>query len=190
MTKSRGIGRGGARRGAGRKRGTRDPHTRVMLAELDRYRDPAVADLLPSVFLKRVMCDEAAPLPARIMCAAKVIPFIERKAPAEMPGEIPLMRLWTDAQFDDYRRRLVEDMLIAPGYYGAEFFRTMNVRWPLPPDSRGFKPDPKRRDPWFAQFDVDYRAGTGTAWEPGEREELQKLARASGISNGEDPDAA
>jgi hypothetical protein len=179
MTKSRGIGRGGARRGAGRKRGTRDPHTRVMLAELDRYRDPGVPNILPSRFLLRVMGDEAAPLPARIMCASKVIQFVERRPPPELPDQIPIMRLWTDEQFDDYTDRLKQDMLQFPGYYGPGFFRALGVPWPLPPDPRGFKPDPKRRDPWFAKFDVDYRAGgSGQPWEPGEREELQKLARA------------
>jgi hypothetical protein len=50
-----------------------------MLAELDRYGDPEAEDVLPSVFTKRVMNDESAPLPARIMCAAKVISFVERR---------------------------------------------------------------------------------------------------------------
>jgi hypothetical protein len=62
-----------------------------MLVELNRYCDPDVEDVLPSVFLKRVMNDKMAPLPARIMCAAKVIPFIERKPAPALPDEIPLV---------------------------------------------------------------------------------------------------
>lgn len=131
MTESRCIGRGGARPGAGRKPGTRDPHTRAMLVELDRYRDPTADDALPSVFLKRVMNDENAHLPARIMYAARVIPFVERRPAPAIPDEIPLMRHWTDEQCRDYQRRRKEDMLRAPRYYGREFFEFMDK--PLPP---------------------------------------------------------
>ena len=195
MTKSRGIGRGGARRGAGRKPGSHNPHTRLMLAELDRHRDLAVEDVLPSVFLKRVMLDEAAPLPARIMCAARVIPFVERRPAAAEPGEIPLMRFWSDEMLDAYEKRLREDMLLAPGFYGPAFFKLMGMPWPRPkyPDNQGFTPNPKRRDPWFAQLSRDFRGGgTGTPWAQGEREELLELARQKGLAwaNGEDPDPA
>jgi hypothetical protein len=91
---------GGPRRGSGRKAGWRKPETRAMLAELDRYRDLEAEDVLPSAFLKRVMLDESAPLPARIMCAAKIIPFVERRQPPPPPDQIPPMRLWSDAQLD------------------------------------------------------------------------------------------
>ena len=140
---------------------------RERLFELNRHRDPAVEDVLPSVFLKRVMLDESAPLPARIMCAARVIPFVERRPAAALSDEIPLMRYWTDEQLDDYERRLREDMVQAPSYCGRDFFELMGVPWPQSKqsDSRGFTPNPKRRDPWFAALSRDFRGGSvGTPW--------------------------
>ena len=195
MTASRGIGRGGARRGAGRKPGSRSPHTRALVAELDRHRDPEVADVLPSVFMKRVMNDESAPIHVRLVAAARVIPFVERRPAAAEPGEIPLMRFWSDEMLDAYEKRLREDMLAAPAYYGPKLFKLMGMSWPRPkyPDNRGFAPNPKRRDPWFAQLSRDFRGGgAGTPWAPGEREELLELARQKGLdwANGEDPDPA
>ena len=85
---------GGARPGAGRKRGGHNRATLALREELDRHRDPAVEDMLPSAFLKRVMLDESAPLAARIMCARGVIPYLEQPE-LTPPGEIPLLRYWT-----------------------------------------------------------------------------------------------
>jgi hypothetical protein len=165
------------------------------VAELDRHRDPEVADVLPSVFMKRVMNDESAPIHVRLVAAARVIPFVERRPAAAEPGEIPLMRFWSDEMLDAYEKRLREDMLLAPGFYGPAFFKLMGMPWPRPkyPDNQGFTPNPKRRDPWFAQLSKDFRGGgTGTPWAPGEREELLDLARQKGLdwANGEDPDPA
>jgi hypothetical protein len=166
-----------------------------MLAELDRYRDPTADDVLPSVFLKRVMNDENAPLPARIMCAARVIPFIERRPAPAIQDEIPLMRHWTDEQYRDYRRRLKEDMLQAPWYYGREFFGFMDMPWPPHrPQEKLTKATPPS-GLWYAQFEKDYRGGSGKPWKPGERERLLQTPftpeeLAWGRANGEDPDVA
>ena len=95
VTKSRSIGRGDRRAGSGRKRGSHNRSTVVMLAEPDRYRDPEVEDVLPSVFMKRVMNDESAPLTVRIMCAAKVLPFCRAQAGAGFPGEMRCCTRWS-----------------------------------------------------------------------------------------------
>ena len=102
-----------------------------MLLELDRHRDPAAPDVLPSVFLKRVMNDESAPLAARIMCARGVIPFVERKPEPTPPGEIPLMRDWTTEQLESFERRTREDMIRDPGHYGREALEQMGLEWPV-----------------------------------------------------------
>lgn len=198
MTQSRGIGRGGRRAGSGRKRGGRNRSTVAMLAELDRYRDPEVEDLLPSVFLKRVMLDEAAPLPARIMCAARVIPFVERKPAPALPDEIPLFRYWTDEQYEDFERRLKEDAARDPHFYGRAFLEALGVPWPTP--QRGPSNHRPPSDRWFAEIDskIDQRRHKGgpRPWRPGERERLlqtpfypEELARRRIYEpNGEDPD--
>jgi hypothetical protein len=170
-----------------------------MLVELNRYRDPNVEDVLPSVFMKRVMNDETAPLPARIMCAAKVIPFIERKPAPALPDEIPLMRHWSEEQWRDYKRRLKEDMLKDPWHYGRECFERMDMPWP--PEQRREKLSKGTRpsDRWFAELSSthDYRAwaGGGAPWQPGERERLletpftpEELERRR--ANGEDTEGA
>jgi hypothetical protein len=138
------------------------------------YRDPEVEDLLPSAFLKRVMLDEAAPLPARIMCAAKVIPFVERRPTPNLPNAIPLFREWTDEQFDDFERRTREDMRQNPRFYAPGFFQMMNEPWPAQQTklTKGRPPS----DRWFAEIDskTDQRrhAGGPKPWAPGERKRL------------------
>src|SRR5262249_17488362 len=118
----KGSGLGGSRKGAGRPRGSRSPHTRALLVELARYRDPEVDYLLPSVFMKRVMNDQSAPIQLRLVAAAKVIPFVERKPAPFLPNGIPLFRDWTDEQFEDFDQRTREDMRKDPNYYGKQFF--------------------------------------------------------------------
>src|SRR5215469_11145306 len=90
---------GGARRGAGRRRGSHNRSTLALRGEITKQREVAGVDMRPSAFLTRVMLHESAPLAARIMCAGKVIPFLERKPEPTPPGEIPLMREWSDEQF-------------------------------------------------------------------------------------------
>jgi hypothetical protein len=199
----KGDGLGGRRKGAGRPRGSRYPNTRAMLAELDRVAaaHPEIEDLLPSAFLKRVMLDEAAPLPARIMCAAKVIPFIERKPAPALLDEIPLFRHWTDEQYEDFERRLKEDAARDPHFYGRAFLEALGVPWPTP--QRGPSNHRPPSDRWFAEIDstTDQRRHKGgpRPWAPGERERLlqtpfhpEELARRRIYEpNGEDdPDPA
>ena len=84
-------------------------------------------DMRPSAYLTRIMLDESAPLAARIMCAGKVIPFVERKPEPTPPGEIPLMREWTNEQWESFERRTREDMVRDPGYYGREALEQMGL---------------------------------------------------------------
>jgi hypothetical protein len=170
-----------------------------MLAELDRYRDSEVEDLLPSAFLKRVMNDEEVALPARIMCAAKILPFTERKPAPALPNAVPIFRDWTDQMFDDFDQRTREDMRRDPHFYGRSFFETMGEPWPDPQTklTKGRRPS----DRWFAEIDskIDQRrhAGGPKPWAPGERERLlqtpfhpDELASRRMYVNGEDPDPA
>ena len=140
MTASRGIGRGGARRGAGRRKGGRNRATLTLRAEITKQREVTGVDMRPSAFLTRIMLDESAPLAARIMCAGKVIPFVERKPEPTPPGEIPLMREWTNEQLESWEQRTRQDMIRDPGYYGREALEQMGLDWPLP--ALKSQPDP------------------------------------------------
>jgi hypothetical protein len=197
----KGDGLGGRRKGAGRPRGSRSRHTRALLVELDRYRDPEVEDVLPSAFLKRVMLDEGVALPVRVVCAAKILPFTERKPAPAPPDQIPPMRLWSDEQLENFERATLEDMRANPLAYGREFFQRPGEPWPDPQTrlSKGRPPS----DRWFAEIDskIDQRrhAGGPKPWAPGERERLlqtpfhpDELAsrRIYEQPSGEDPDPA
>jgi hypothetical protein len=168
--------------GAGRKPGSRNTNTVIMLSEIEKR-----GEQLPSQFMRSIMNDPEAPLVARIMCARGSIAWLERK-PTE--NRLPVLRELPDAEADDWLNRQIEDIEAHPEYYDLLLGRV-----PLPPAPRKpFVPDPRRKDPSFAHFDVDYRGGSGKPWAPGEREELQELARPQGlrtVPNGEDdPDHA
>ena len=182
MTQSRGIGRGGRRAGAGRKVGSRNRNTVIMLGEIEQRGEP-----LPSQFMRSIMNDPEAPLVARIMCARGSIAWLERK-PTE--NRLPVLRELPDGEAVDWLNRQVADIDAHPEYYDRVFSQAP----PLPELRAPVVADPKRKDPYFAQFDVDYRGGgRGTPWAPGEREELQSLARRQGsrtAANGEDPEGA
>ena len=128
VTKSRSIGRGDRRAGSGRKRGSHNRSTVVMLAEPDRYRDPEVEDVLPSVFMKRVMNDESAPLTVRIMCAAKVLPFCRAQAGAGFARrDAVLHKMVLDRVRSD---RLCRRLMTVPGVGPVE--NRNNLRSSLP----------------------------------------------------------
>ena len=168
----KGEGLGGRRAGAGRPRGSRSPQTRAMLAELDRYRDPEGSDISPSLFLTRIMLDEAAPLGVRIVCAAKILPFTTRKPAPALPNEIPLYRDWSDEQYEDFERRLKEDAAHDPHYYGPAFLKALGVPWHDPQTklTKGRPPS----DRWFAETDSKTDQGRHHGgpkpWGLGERE--------------------
>jgi hypothetical protein len=201
MPAVKGKGCGGRRKGAGRPPGVRNTKTLAVVAELERHMpDGAV---LPSVFLTKIMNDETVPLPARIMCAAKVIPFIERRPVPAIPDEIPLMRHWSEEQWRDYDRRLKEDMLKDPWYYGQKYFELMDMPWPLQRSQEKLSKGTPPSDRWFAEMSPthDHRAwaGRGAPWQPGERERLlqtpfseEELARGWGSreESENDPEAA
>ena len=140
-----------------------------MLAELDRHRDPEVADVLPSVFMKRVMNDESAPIHVRLVAAARVIPFVERKPAPGLPDAIPLFRDWSDEQYEDFERRLKEDAARDPHYYGPAFLEALGVPWPAQTKLPKGKPPSDR---WFAEIDskTDQRRHHGgpKPWDPDE----------------------
>jgi hypothetical protein len=105
-------------------------------------------------------------------CAGKAAEFLHPK-PSRLPERLPLPHEIPTWMLEDFDRRLKEDQEKNPWRYGLPVPKPKLV-----PNPRDFTPDPKRKDPYFAQFDVDYRGGgSGKRWEPGEREELQELAR-------------
>ena len=104
----------------------------MLRAEITKQREVAGVDMGLSAFLTRVMVDESAPLAARIMCAGKVIPFVERKPDPTPPGEVPIMRYWTDEQLTSFERRTREDMIRDPGYYDRDALEQMGLEWPPP----------------------------------------------------------
>ena len=70
------------------------------------------------------------------MRARGVIPHLERRPEAAAPGEIPLMRSWTDEQWQDFNRRLEADMRADPRYYGRAAVEQMGLEW-QPPEVSG-----------------------------------------------------
>jgi hypothetical protein len=189
MPAVKGKGCGGRRPGAGRKPGSRNKNTVIMLAEIENR-----GEQLPSQFMRSIMNDPEAPLIARIMCARGSIAYIERRPAPALPNEIPVFREWTDEQFDDFERRTREDMRRDPHYYGRSFFEIMGEPWP-DPQTRLTKGRPPS-DRWVAEIDskIDQRrhAGGPKPWAPGERERLLQTPfsneeRARGWRNGEEP---
>jgi hypothetical protein len=116
LTKSRGIGRGGPRPNSGRPRGKQSASTVARIAAINRAGGTG-DDMRPSQFLAEVMRDESAPLAARIVCAAKVMAFVEPRPPQPEINEIPLMRHWSSEQFDSFLRRTAADMAEHPEFY-------------------------------------------------------------------------
>ena len=81
------------------------------------------------------MRDETAPLAARIVCAAKVMAFIEPRPPPPVVNEIPLMRHWSAEQFNSFLQRTTADMAEHP-----EFYATL----PPPPSPPPRRPERRR----------------------------------------------
>jgi hypothetical protein len=95
MTASRGIGRGGARRGAGRKHGGRNSTTRQREATLKKA---AEEGLMPVEFLLAEMRDLTVPREERRLIARWVAPYVSPRLATV--AVVKSIREMTDAEIE------------------------------------------------------------------------------------------
>jgi hypothetical protein len=137
--------------------GARNRRTRALV---ERVEGEQLIDVV--LLLTRWANDQTQPLPFRAACAGKVAEFTHSKPARVTFDRIPLFHQWTEAQVEDFDRRLKEDMARRPEKYG--------VARPKPTLVKGDPPS----DRWFAEIDgkIDQRRHAGNP------EELAR-ARAS-----------
>lgn len=103
---------GGTRVGAGRKPGTRNKRTRVIVEAVEKE------ELVDCVLLlARWANDVTKDDHFRASCAAKAAEFLRPK-PARLPDRLPLPHEVSDEMLQDFERRLAEDQLRNPQRYG------------------------------------------------------------------------